>query len=196
DPAKLSPETKTAIEEGRADAYQAFAGQMKLMEEGKLTSGEVFGTRKFLNNNYLYRWMATIGIYGNSKQEAMYPVYRVDSQGKALTGTDRYTLHFNKGEYPPVKAFWSLTMYKLPQSLLVSNPINRYLINSPMLPDLRKDADGGLTLYIQNKSPGKAKESNWLPAPEGPFAMYMRLYWPAEAALDGSWNQPALNLIK
>lgn len=196
DPAKLSPEIKTAIEQGRADAYQAFAGQLKLLEDGKLTSGEVFGTRKFLNNNYLYRWMATIGIYGNSKQEAMYPIYRVDAAGKPLSGANSYTLHFAKGEYPPVKAFWSITMYDLPQSLLVANPINRYLINSPMLPEMKKDADGGLTIYIQNESPGKDKESNWLPAPKGPFAMYMRLYWPAPAALDGSWKQPALNKVK
>jgi hypothetical protein len=196
DPAKLSPEMKTAIEEGRADAYKAFAGQVKLLDNGKLASGDVFGTRKFLKNNYMYRWVATIGIYGNTKQEAMYPIYRVDAEGKPLTGGNRYTLHFAPGKYPPVKAFWSLTMYDQPQSLLVANPINRYLINSPMLPELKKDADGGLTLYIQNESPGKGKESNWLPAPKGPFAMYMRLYWPAPAALDGSWKQPPLETVK
>lgn len=196
DPAKLSPEIKSAIEAGRADAYEAFAGQVKLMDSGKLTSGQVFGSREYLQNNYLYRWVATIGIYGNTKQEAMYPIYRVDAQGKPLSGANRYTLHFNKGEYPPVKAFWSLTMYNLPESLLVANPINRYLINSPMLPDMKTDADGGLTLYIQNESPGKDKESNWLPAPKGAFAMYMRLYWPGPAALDGSWKQPPLATVK
>jgi hypothetical protein len=196
DPAKLSPEMKTAIEQGRADAWEAYAGDVKLMEEGKLTSGDVFGTRAFLKNNYMYRWLATIGIYGNSKQEAMYPVYRVDNEGKPLTGVNRYTLYFAPGQYPPVKAFWSLTMYYLPESLLVANPINRYLINSPMLPELNKDTDGGLTLYIQNESPGKDKEANWLPAPKGPFAMYMRLYWPAEAALDGSWTAPKIDKVQ
>ena len=196
DPAKLSPEIKVAIEPGRADAWEAFAGQVKRMENGQLTSGDVFGTREFVKGNYLYRWMGTVGIYGNSKQEAMYPIYRVDSEGKQLTGAKSYTLHFDKGEYPPVKAFWSLTMYKLPESLLVANSINRYLINSAMIPDMKKDADGGLTLYIQNESPGKDKESNWLPAPEGPFATYMRLYWPAEAALDGSWKQPKLKMVE
>ena len=196
DPAKLSPEMKTDIEQGRADAYKAFAGQVKLMDQGKLTSGDVFGNRAFLKGNYLYRWVATIGIYGNSKQEAMYPVYRVDSKGKPLSGVNRYTLHFAPGKYPPVNAFWSLTMYDLPQSLLVANPIDRYLINSPMLPDMKKDSDGGLTIYIQNESPGKDKESNWLPAPKGPFAMYMRLYWPAKAALNGSWKQPPLKTVK
>jgi len=196
DPAKLSPEVKTAIEQGRAEAWEAFAGGVKAVEEGKITSGDVFGSREFLKDNYLNRWLGTIGIYGNAKEEAMYPVYRMDSDGRALSGTERYTLHFAADKYPPVHAFWSLTMYDLPQSLLVANPINRYLINSPMLPQMKKDADGGLTIYIQNESPGKDKESNWLPAPKGPFAMYMRLYWPKEAALDGSWTQPELNKAK
>ena len=192
DPAKLSPEIRAAIEQGRADAWQDFDGGVKAMSEGKITSGDVFGSRAFLKDNYLNRWLGTIGIYGNAKEEAMYPIYRVDSEGKPLNGADRYTLRFAPGQYPPVHAFWSLTMYDLPQSLLVANPINRYLINSPMLPRMKKDADGGVTLYIQNQSPGKDKESNWLPAPKGPFATYMRLYWPKEAALDGSWTQPKL----
>ncbi len=192
DPAKLSPEMKTAIEQGRAEAWQAFEGGLKELSEGKITSGDVFGSREYLGDNYLYRWIGTIGIYGNAKQEAMYPVYRVDSEGNPLSGTNRYTLHFDASQYPPVHAFWSLTMYDLPQSLLVANPINRYLINSPMLPDMKKDADGGLTIYIQNESPGKELESNWLPAPKGAFAMYMRLYWPKEAALEGSWKAPKL----
>ena len=81
-------------------------------------------------------------------------------------------------------------MYELPSSLLSANPLNRYLINSPMLPKLKHDADGGLTLYVQHDSPGKTKEANWLPAPNGPFFMAMRLYWPGPAALDGSWKAP------
>ncbi|WP_298447093.1 DUF1254 domain-containing protein [uncultured Marinobacter sp.] len=192
DPAKLSPEMKAAIEQGRADAWQDFAGGVKQMNEGKITSGDVFGSREFLDDNYLYRWLSTIGIYGNAKEEAMYPIYRVDSEGQPLSGANRYTLHFPADQHPPVHAFWSLTMYKLPESLMVANPINRYLINSPMLTNMKKDEEGGLTIYIQNESPGKDKESNWLPAPKGPFATYMRLYWPAEAALDGSWTQPTL----
>lgn len=84
----------------------------------------------------------------------------------------------------------------MPQSLLVENPINRYLLNSPMIPSFVKDKDGGITLYIQNESPGKDLETNWLPAPKGPFVTIMRLYWPKEAALDGSWKQPALTLIE
>ena len=84
-------------------------------------------------------------------------------------------------------------MYELPSRLLVANPLNRYLINSPMLADLKRDADGGLTLYIQHDSPGEDRESNWLPAPNGPFLMFMRLYWPKPEALDGTWRQPPLS---
>jgi hypothetical protein len=196
DPDTLSPEIKTAIEQGRSDAWAAFAGGVKLMDEGKLTSGELFGTREAMKNNYLNRWLGTIGIYGNSKQEAMYPIYRIDSTGEKLSGASRYTVRFAPGQLPPVHAFWSLTMYELPASLLVANPINRYLINSPMLPELKRDSDGGLTLLIQNESPGQDKESNWLPAPKGPFAMYMRLYNPEQAALDGEWKAPPLHRVE
>ena len=193
DASKLSPEMKTAIEQGMADAWADFGGFVKQLDSGKVTSGDVFGTREYLKNNYLYRMgAAVLGIYGNSKQEAMYPAYRIDANGQKLTGVNRYTLRFAPGQLPPVNAFWSLTMYELPASLLVANPINRYLINSPMLPQLKRDADGGLTLLIQNESPGKDNEANWLPAPKGPFAMYMRLYWPKEEALEGKWTAPKL----
>ena len=189
----LSPEMKKAVEGGMADAWQAFAELKKQLDEGKVTAGDAFGTREYLKNNYLYRMAgAVLGIYGNSKQEAMYPAYPVDASGQKLDGANRYTLHFAAGQLPPVNAFWSLTMYELPSSLLVANPLNRYLINSPMLPDLKRDPDGGLTLYIQHDSPGKEKESNWLPAPTGPFIMFLRLYWPKAAALDGTWKQPPL----
>jgi hypothetical protein len=83
-------------------------------------------------------------------------------------------------------------MYELPSSLLVANSINRYLINSPMLPDLTLDADGGLTIYVQNESPGPDRESNWLPAPTGPFFVALRLYWPQEEALNGTWTAPVM----
>ena len=197
DPSKLSPEMKAALEQGIGDAWAAFGGVVKNeIDTGKVTSGDLFGTREFLKNNYLYRMVATIGIWGNSKQEAMYPVYRVDGDKQGLSGAHRYSVRFAPGQLPPVHAFWSLTMYELPASLLVANPINRYLINSPMLPQLKKDADGGLTLYIQNESPGKDKEPNWLPAPTGPFAMYLRLYWPKAEALEGKWTAPPLKRVE
>jgi hypothetical protein len=195
DASKLSPEMKTAIEQGRADAYAAFAGGVKQLNEGSLTSGDLFGAREAMKNNYLNRWLGTIGIYGNSKEEALYPIYRIDADGQKLSGASRCTIRFAPGQFPPVNAFWSLTMYELPASLLIANPLDRYLINSPMLPQLQRDADGGVTLLIQNESPGKDKGANWLPAPKGPFAMYMRLYWPKEEALEGKWKAPPLKRV-
>jgi hypothetical protein len=193
DDSKLSPEVKAAIEQGMADAWADFGGLEKQFAAGKVTSGDVFGTREYLKNNYLYRMAAAVlGIYGNSKLEAMYPTYYVDEAKQKLSGANRYTLRFAPGQLPPVNAFWSLTMYEQPQSLLVTNPINRYLVNSPMLPQFQRDADGGLTLIIQNESPGKDKEPNWLPAPKGPFSMIMRLYWPKDEATAGKWTAPPL----
>jgi len=194
---KLSPEIKKAIEDGMADAWTDFAGAKKLFAEGKLTSGNVFGTREYLKNNYLYRMTgAVLGMYGNSTQEAIYPAYYVDEAGQKLDGANRYTLRFALDQLPPVNAFWSMTMYEMPASVLVANPINRYLLNSPMLPQFKRDADGGLTLFIQNESPGKEKEANWLPGPKGPFSVIMRLYWPKPAALDGSWKKPPMKIVK
>ena len=193
DAGKLSPEMKTAIENGMADAWLDLEALRKRVDAKEVTMGDTFGTREYLENNYLYRMIgAVLGIYGNSKQEAMYPVYGVDAEGQKLDGSHRYALRFPPGQLPPVNAFWSLTMYGMPESLLVANPINRYLINSSMLPALKKDADGGLTLHIQNESPGNDKEANWLPAPKGPFVMAMRLYWPKEEALKGEWAAPPL----
>ncbi|REE74686.1 hypothetical protein C8E05_4128 [Rhodococcus wratislaviensis] len=199
DASSLSPEVTQAVEDGIADAWAAFADLEKTkVNTGEVTAGDVFGTRGFLDNNYLYRMAgAVLGIYGNSKDEALYPAYNVDANGTALDASrTRYTLRFAPGQLPPVNAFWSLTMYEMPASLLVANPLNRYLINSPMLPQLQRDPDGGLTLYIQAESPGTEKESNWLPAPRGPFAMFMRLYWPKAEALDGAWTQPPLEPVQ
>jgi hypothetical protein len=193
DPSKLSPELNKSIQDGMADAWADFAALKNQVDKGEVTSGDVFGTREYLKNNYLYRMgAAVVGIFGNSKLEAMYPMYGVDSGGQKLNGASRYSLRFAPGQLPPVHAFWSLTMYEMPASLLVANPLNRYLLNSPMLPQFKKDADGGLTLFIQNESPGKDKEANWLPAPKDAFAMAMRLYWPKDEAVEGKWTAPPL----
>jgi hypothetical protein len=189
----LLPEMKTAIEQGMADAWVDLGNLQKRIESGEVPIGDLPGSRSFLKNNYLYRMgTAVLGIYGNSKEEAMYPLYGVDAEGQKLDGANRYTMHFAPGQLPPVNAFWSLTMYELPASLLVANPLNRYLLNSPMLPQFVKDPDGGLTLYVQNESPGADKEPNWLPAPKGPFLVFMRLYWPKQEALDGTWKHPPM----
>jgi hypothetical protein len=189
---KFSPEIKTAIGQGIADAWAAFTDfKKKRFDTKEVVFGDLYGTREYLKNNYFSRMVAfVIGNYGNSKEEAMYPIYTSDSEGQALVGAHRYTLRFALGQLPPVNAFWSLTMYGLPENLLVANPLNRYLINSPMLPQLKRDADGGLTLLVQNESPGKDWEANWLPAPKGQFLMALRLYWPEEEAIDGRWTEP------
>ena len=195
DVSTLAPDIKQALEQGMADAWKEYEDfKTTQIDTGKVTSGDLFGTRDFLKNNYLYRMTAAIlGIYGNSKAEAMYPLYTVDDTRQKLdASTGRYTLRFAPGELPPVNAFWSVTMYKLPESLLVVNPLNRYLLNSAMLPQFARDADGGVTLYIQHESPGKDKEANWLPAPKGPFLIAMRLYWPKEEAMSGKWTAPPL----
>jgi hypothetical protein len=137
-----------------------------------------------------------LGIWGNSAEEAMYPTYLVDADGQKLDGSHRYALRFAPGKLPPARSFWSLTMYELPESLLVANPIDRYLLNSTMLADFVRDPDGGITLYVQHGSPGKAREPNRLPAPEGPFVVVMRLYWPKPEALDGTWKQPPLKRVQ
>jgi hypothetical protein len=198
DVAKLSPEMKKAVGDGMTDAWQALAEAKTQVDAGRVTTSDFFGTREHLKSNYMHRMLAAVLIpYGNSKQEAMYPIYAVGERGQKLDAAqNRYTLRFAPGQLPPVKAFWSLTMYELPSRLLVANPVNRYLINSPMLPDLRRDADGGVTLYIQHDSPGKDKESNWLPAPSGPFLMFLRLFWPKSEALDGKWKQPSLRRLE
>jgi hypothetical protein len=194
DVAKLSPEMKKAVQDGMADAWQAFAETKKQVDAGRVSASDFLGTREHLKSNYMYRMLAAVLIiYGNSKEEALYPVYTVDEGGQKLEAAqNRYTLRFAPGQLPPVNAFWSLTMYELPSRLLVANPLNRYLINSPMLPDLKRDGDGGVTLYIQHDSPGQDKESNWLPAPSGPFLMFLRLFWPKPEALDGKWEPPPL----
>jgi hypothetical protein len=131
----------------------------------------------------------------------MYPLTKTLANGDVLDGSKhKYTLTFAKDQFPPVNAFWSVTMYDGKTQLLIKNPINRYLINSPMLPSMKKNTDGSLTLYIQKDSPGKDKESNWLPAPDGPIYLVMRLYWPkTEPSIlppgEGIWQPPAVKRV-
>jgi len=162
--------------------------------------GSFFGDRAYYNGDWLKRAAAAKGgIFGNSAIEAMYPLTRVLPNGEKLDGSKHsYTLTFAKGELPPVNAFWSVTMYDGKSQFLIKNPINRYLINSPMLPDMKTNADGSLTIFLQKDSPGKDKEANWLPAPDGPIYLVMRLYWPKETppsilpAGEGTWKPPAI----
>ncbi|MCT7660120.1 DUF1254 domain-containing protein [Mycobacterium sp. CPCC 205710] len=189
---KLSPEMRAAIEGGMADAWAELDQLRKdKIDTGEVGSAQFFGTAADLKGNYLYRMAgAVFGIYGNTAAEALYPGLSNDSTGAPLTGANNYIVKFPSGQLPPVNAFWSLTMYEMPASLLVANPISRYLINSAMLSSLVPDPDGGYTIYVQNASPGIEKESNWLPAPKGPFQMVLRLYWPKPDALNGTWKPP------
>ena len=196
---ELAPEIENAIEAGIAAVWQEdFGGLMKRLNAGEVTSGDAFGTREFLKNNYLYRFAgAKIGLYGNSREEALYPTYLVDAQGDKLDGAKHaYILRFEKGQLPPARAFWSFTMYDGPTQFLVANPLNRYLLNSPMLDSFQYGADGSLTFYVQRDSPGADKEANWLPAPDGPFYCIMRLYMPKPEVLNGTWKQPLLQRIR
>ena len=192
DPNNLSPEMRSAIESGMADAWAEFnTVKAEKFDTGQLGSADVFGTAEFLNGNYLYRMVAAVlGIYGNTAAEAMYPYLGSDTAGAPLGGANNYVVRFAPGQLPPVNAFWSLTMYGMPESLLVANPIDRYLINSAMLPDLAQDRDGGYSFFVQHQSPGAGRETNWLPSPPGPFVIVLRLYWPKPKALDGSWKAP------
>ncbi len=129
--------------------------------------------------------VALIGFGANLEADAIYPSTFNDSDGQQLNGANRYTLHYEKGQTPPANAFWSLTMYDA-ASFFVPNSINRYNIAAWM--PLKYNKDGSLDIYLQKDSPGKALESNWLPAPDGDFNLTNRIYWPKPEALDGTWK--------
>jgi hypothetical protein len=165
--------------------------------------GSILGDRAFFNGNWLMRAAgAMAGIYGNSAVEAVYPLAKSDATGQPLDGSKHnYKLTFAPGQFPPVNAFWSVTMYDGKTQLLIENPINRYLINAPMMPGMKKEKDGSLTIYIQKDAPAADKMSNWLPAPNGPIYLVMRLYWPKETAPSilppgsGTWQPPAIEVV-
>ena len=183
----------------KVDAAVAGAG---VAVNGWRVSG-LQGDADFFAGDWLARAAgAKAGIYGNDPEEATYPLTRSDGDGQPLDGSKaNYTLTFPAGQLPPVNAFWSLTMYDGKTQLLIRNPIDRYLINSPMLPRLKTNADGSLTLHIRNKSPGADLESNWLPAPDGPIYLVMRLYWPKATPPSilppgkGTWQPPAVKRV-
>jgi hypothetical protein len=200
-PATLTAAQREEIAAGMKSGMEAVKATVATIgkeEHGWRVSTEGFGDRQMYAGRYALRAGAAVaGIYGNDAVEALYPMLATDSDGnKPDTSSNRYTLTFPAGQLPPVNAFWSVTMYDAKTQLLIDNPIKRYLVNSPMLPGLTKNADGSLTIYIQKDSPGKDQESNWLPAPNGPLYAVMRLYWPKEAALKGSWQPPPVQRVK
>ena len=199
-PPDIQEALTTGVEEGFAEIEQ-FIGENS---KDPLASAKIFGTREFLTESaqknygyetpYLIRSVAAhMGLYGNSGKEAIYPTYLIDAEQQPLDASaNRYTVAFAAGQLPPVKAFWSLTMYDGQTQLFIDNPLDRYLLNSTIMDQLRMGEDGSLTLYIQKESPGKNHERNWLPAPNGPFYMVLRLYGPAPEALDGTWTPPSV----
>jgi hypothetical protein len=186
----LSP----AVAEGLAQAPEAALATIMAYEPNAgrivngwlitLPSGE-YGT------NYLHRALLNWqGPGWNRPEDSIYPMAKVDGEGNALGGANKYVLHFAKGELPDAKGFWSLTMYDS-EGFFVANPLDR--VNLSKRSNFTFNEDGSLDLYIQNASPGRDVEANWLPSPDGAFALFMRLYWPNDKApsiIDGSWVPP------
>jgi len=194
DLARLDPAVQAALKDipkvalAKIEANKNSLGEM--VNGWVITKGlGVYGT------DYLKRAVvAAFGWPANRQKDAVYPYTEVDGDGKKLTGANQYTLTFPKGQTPPVNGFWSITMYEIDQGWwFVPNPLNRFTVSQRNNP--KYNADGSLTLYFQNESPGKDKEANWLPAPKGPFILTLRMYWPREntpSILDGSWTPPAV----
>ncbi|MGB8562675.1 MAG: DUF1254 domain-containing protein [Pseudolabrys sp.] len=192
---KASPEVQSALSEAGPLALKKIrarflrAGVANAGWRTNLTAVGTYGA------DYLSRAMiAYVGIGANTIEDAVYPSAVTDADGKPFSSDNRYILHFNKDELPPVRAFWSLTMYNERQNF-AANPIDRYAIGDR--DKLAFNPDGSLDLYIQRESPSQDKESNWLPAPaSGPFTMNLRLYWPKPEVLDGSWAPPGVKLVQ
>jgi hypothetical protein len=179
---KAVPAARTRIHE-----RQKTLGRQR---NGWLMNTETMGT---WGTDYLKRaTVALIGLGANLPEDAIYPMTLIDADGQPLTGANRYRLHFDKDELPPALAFWSVTLYDN-EGFQVANPSNRFAIGDR--DPLTYNADGSLDLHIQPDSPGSDKESNWLPAPAGPFNLTMRLYYPKPAALDGTWAPPAVQRV-
>jgi hypothetical protein len=189
----LNATIKDAIAQGAKDGFAYCAVQS--VPDSVNVNGWVF-SYNFGNYGTNYTTRARVaysGIGANLPEDALYPYSLNDSAGAPFSGAYEYVMHFEKNGTPPVSAFWSLTMYN-DQYFLVSNPINRYAI-SPHLGVLTYNPDGSLDIYIQHTSPGPDKESNWLPAPSGGFNLQLRLYWPQESLLNGSWVPPAVQTV-
>ncbi|MDT4840849.1 hypothetical protein FQZ97_746830 [compost metagenome] len=189
----INPALRRALQEGMHDGQNDIDKNREALD-GK--SDALYGDRGTLKNDYLARATGTqAGLGGNSREEALSLVLEKDANGQMLDGRNKYILRFAPRGLPPVRAFWSMTMYRLPDQQLAPNSIKRYLINSSMLPSLKRDADGGVTIYIQPESPGKSRQSNWLPAPRGPFMVTTRYYWPKPAMLNGKWAPPEIKRV-
>jgi len=198
DPATLAPDVRKAVAEGVAAAHEKIKAES--LKVGRNINNwtliaEGFGYRSMVGGKDLMRAAAnTVGIYGNNPEEAYNFSGAKDNAGEALDASKHdYVLHFKTP--PPVQAFWSVTMYKHPEMLLVANPIKRYSIGD-RTPGFAPNVDGSVSIYVQHDSPGPDKESNWLPAPNGPFVLALRIYWPEQDILHGKWQPSAIEKVK
>ncbi len=186
----LEPSTARAVQEG---ATAALAG---IRTNARGSSGGEWSVQRDLGSygtQYGKRALvAWVGLGANLPQDALYPSTRVDDDGRPLDGGSRYVMHFDKGQLPPVKAFWSLTLYNDRQAF-VANPIGRYAIGSR--DRLRYNRDGSLDIYIQSDRPPAVLQSNWLPAPPDAFNLMLRAYWPEQPLLDGTWTPPPVRRV-
>ncbi len=183
---KADPAIRKALESAPEDAQQLMAWKVPTL--ARIVNGWSMNTDTMgvYGNYYLKRAIvAKLGLGANLPEDAIYPVNLADESGKPLDGSNKYALHFEKGETPPANAFWSVTLYDS-EGFQVANPLNRFNLASWM--PLKSNPDGSLDLYFQNESPGADKEANWLPAPKGAFNLLMRLYAPKSNALTGKWN--------
>ena len=185
---KADPAVKQAFERAPEDAQKLMAWKMPTLSRVANGWGMNTDTMGVYGNYYLKRALvAQLGLGANLPEDAIYPLNLVDSDGHPLDGANDYSIHFDKGQIPPVQAFWSITLYDN-DGFQVANPLNRFAVSSWM--PFKFNADGSLDLYFQNESPGADKEANWLPAPKGPYNLTMRLYAPKSDALTGKWNPP------
>ena len=196
----LEPEIRTAMDEGVAAALNKIeteAANLGRRQNGWMLVEASFGTREAMQGRSLRRaGAAAFGLWGNDLEEAFYPETSADADGETLdASTHDYVIHFAADQLPPVKSFWSLSMYNLPQQHFIHNPINRYTLGDSTK-GVVYGKDGSLTVYLQHASPGKDKESNWLPAPEGLFSLQMRCYWPEPESLDPLYVPPAVRKVE
>ncbi len=194
DIAKVDASVRKAIEGAPADAQKLMAWKIPTLARVVNNWSMNTDTMGVYGNYYLKRAIvAQLGLGANLPEDAIYPLNLADDTGKPLDGANKYSIHFAKDEIPPTNAFWSITLYDT-EGFQVANPLNRFAVSSWM--PFERDADGSLTLYFQNESPGSDRASNWLPAPKGPFNLTMRLYAPKSEALTGLWNPPSVTLAK
>lgn len=189
----VDPVVRQALDRAVPAARQAM--QAKVPALGRSVNGWQVSadTMGVYGNYYLKRaTLAMVGLGSNPPEDAIYPLTFADADGKPLTGDSGYVLHFDRPELPPVDAFWSVTVYDQ-DGFQVANPLNRCALGDRDA--LRYNADGSLDLFVQHDSPGPGREANWLPAPPGPLALFMRLYEPRAEVLDGRWEPPPVRRV-